>query len=233
VNRQLLQRQRPASPARASAPPPRSPARRAATGGSSPTPVRVLRRPLVLTLVAGGSVALGVVGWSLLSSPSDPAPGSAASVLVRPRTTQAPTPTASTSPTTQDSVPVTGRDPFGDEEPSASTGRATPPHVEPSPTPTASPTSVPAASPVATTNGAGSSATATVTVGPTYVGLYAWNGSRASFRVNARTYSVHVGTTFGPGLRFTAIVPGTPQCAKVQHSQDSLTLCPGQFTALP
>lgn len=186
----------------------------------------------MLALVAGGSVALGVVGWSLLSSPSDPAAGSVPSVLVRPRTTQsAATPTVGASPSTPDSVPATGRDPFDDEEPSVSTGRATAPHVEPSPTPTASPTSVPAPSPGATADGVGSS-TVTVTVGPTYVGLYAWNGSRASFRVNARTYSVHVGTTFGPGLRFTAVVPGTPECAKVQHGQDSFTLCPGQFTAL-
>jgi len=79
--------------------------------------------------------------------------------------------------------------------------------------------------------------TVTVTVtapgGPTYVGLYAWNGSRASIRVNARTYSVAVGTRFGPGLTFAAVVRGDPPCARVTHAKGSFTLCPGQVTALP
>ena len=66
-----------------------------------------------------------------------------------------------------------------------------------------------------------------------YVGFYAWNGARASFRVNARTYSYPVGTTFGPQLTFTSIVKGTPRCAKLSHQGKSFTLCPGQVVRLP
>jgi hypothetical protein len=66
-----------------------------------------------------------------------------------------------------------------------------------------------------------------------YVGFYAWNRQRASFRVNARTWSVPVGTTFGPRLTFTAVVPGVPRCARVQYKGDSFTLCPGQVVRLP
>jgi hypothetical protein len=75
--------------------------------------------------------------------------------------------------------------------------------------------------------------TVTSSGGPTYVGLYAWNGTRASFRVNTRSYSVGVGAHFGPGLAFAAIVPGQPSCARLTHAGNSLTLCPGEVAALP
>ena len=85
--------------------------------------------------------------------------------------------------------------------------------------------------------------TATATVTPTvtttapgsavYVGFYAWNRDRAAFRVNARAYTMPVGATFGPGLTFTAAVPGTPRCARLQHGTDRFVLCPGQVTRLP
>jgi hypothetical protein len=174
------------------------------------------------------------VAWALLSSSSGSATGVSSAVLARPKRTEATAPVTA-SPTGGDDgeVPQDGRDPFGDEDPAVSTGRATPPHAQPTPTP-AAPTSAPTSRPEADGTPTGSStATVTVTVAPTYVGLYAWNGSRASFRVNARTYSVAVGAGFGPGLRFTAVVQGTPRCARVQHGPDSLTLCPGQVTTLP
>jgi hypothetical protein len=79
----------------------------------------------------------------------------------------------------------------------------------------------------------GVTVTVTAPGGPTYVGLYAWNGSRASFRVNARTYSVPVGTRFGPDLRFTSVVRGDPPCARITHAKGTFTLCPGQVTTLP
>jgi hypothetical protein len=66
-----------------------------------------------------------------------------------------------------------------------------------------------------------------------YVGFYLWNGERASFRVNTRTYSKPVGSTFGPQLTFTSIVKGTPRCAKLSHQGKSFTLCPGQVVRLP
>jgi hypothetical protein len=195
--------------------------------------VGVLRRPLVLGLVAGACAVLGVLAWTVLRSSTDPTAGTAPSVLVRPGATQAPAPAAGSARTgDDDGVPLAGRNPFGDDGAIATTGPAIPPQVEPSPTPAAS--ASPASTSTASTSmdGAGSGATVTVTVGPTYVGLYGWNGSRASFRVNARAYSVRVGAAFGPRLRFTAVVPGTPRCAKVQHGQDTFTLCPGQFTTL-
>jgi hypothetical protein len=83
------------------------------------------------------------------------------------------------------------------------------------------------------------SVTPTVTVtapgSAIYVGFYAWNGNRASFRVNARTYSYPVGTTFGPQLTFTSIRSGTPRCAVVRYQPKSytFTLCPGQIVKLP
>ena len=66
-----------------------------------------------------------------------------------------------------------------------------------------------------------------------YVGFYAWNGNRASFRVNARTYSYPVGTTFGPQLTFTSIRSGTPRCAVLTYQARAFTLCPGQVVRLP
>jgi hypothetical protein len=101
---------------------------------------------------------------------------------------------------------------------------------------------VPTTFPVVTvTRTAAPTVTPTVTATTTapgsaiYVGFYAWNGSRASFRVNARTYSYPVGTTFGPQLTFTSIRAGTPRCAvlKYQAKSYSFTLCPGQVVRLP
>ncbi len=116
----------------------------------------------------------------------------------------------------------------------------TPPHV--AGTPTASPTTSPATRPTGQGLALGSRLAGArlgrpdrhrhghrPRDGPTYVGLYAWNGSRASFRVNARTYSVHLGVHFGPDLTFAAVVPGTPRCARVSGPKGSFTLCPGQF----
>ncbi len=230
---QLLPRQRPTAPSRRSAPAP-APTRasaRAAGGDAERRSGKVLRRPLVLGLVALASVALAGLGWTLLTAPADTTGTEAPSVMLRPRAAGPAKASPSTAVTTAtNDVPLAGRDPFADDEPAVPTAPTTPPHVEP----TAAATSAPTPSPTATAPaGRPGGATVTVTMSPTYVGLYAWNGSRASFRVNARTWSVHVGTTFGPGLRFTAVVPGTPECAKVQHGEDSFTLCPGQFTTLP
>ena len=232
----LLTRQRLQAPARAT-PTPARPSRPPAAAAQASTGVaRVLRRPLVLALVAGASAVLAMLAWALLSSPSDPSTGTSPSVLVRPRATTAPaTPTpASAGATEGGHAALSGRNPFGDEEASTPASPTTPADAEPSATANSAPTSAPAPAPTsARTSTAGASpATVTVTVGPTYVGLYAWNGDRASFRVNARSYSVHVGTSFGPGLRFTAVVAGTPRCAKVQHREDTFTLCPGQVTTV-
>jgi hypothetical protein len=174
--------------------------------------------------VAAGSALLAWLGWAVLTSvvtsSSDPASGAPSSALAAPRTTDAAPPvTAAPGRADEGDLPPSGRDPFGDAAAVVPTGRATP-----------DPTVMPGADGVAPSV---ARTTVTVTVAATYIGLYTWNGSRASFRVNARTYSVPVGTTFGPGLRFTAIVEGSPRCARVQHGEDTLTLCPGQVTALP
>ena len=76
-------------------------------------------------------------------------------------------------------------------------------------------------------------ATTTAPGSAIYVGFYAWNGSRASFRVNTRTYSYPVGTTFGPQLTFTSIRSGTPRCAVLTYQRKAFTLCPGQVVRLP
>jgi hypothetical protein len=209
----------------------------------SPTPTRVLRRPAVLALVAAGAVVVAGLGWMQLSSSGTDA---AASALVRAR--PAPTPaaggTATGSSTDSGDLPV-GRDPFAKEAAPVLTAPTTPPHVVATATPSPSgdaPTTQPGPtdsvttqpSPAATpSTDPGATVTVTAPGGSTYVGLYAWNGSRASFRVNARTYSVHVGTRFGPGLEFTTVVRGDPPCARVTHAKGSFTLCPGQVTTLP
>jgi hypothetical protein len=130
------------------------------------------------------------------------------------------------------------------------------PGTSPDAVPTTAPTTAPPASPQASgpvvpttfpvvtatvTRTASPSVTPTVTVTATapgsavYVGFYAWNGTRASFRVNARTYSYPVGTTFGPQLTFTSIRSGTPRCAVLEYQPKSyrFTLCPGQVVRLP
>src|SRR5205085_5669 len=114
VNRQLLPRQRAQTSARTarasagSSPPSsaassgRSSARSSARPSAGPSstatvatgPAGVLRRPLVLGLVAGACAVLGVLAWTVLRSPTDPTAGAAPSVLVRPRATQAPAPAA-------------------------------------------------------------------------------------------------------------------------------------------
>jgi hypothetical protein len=211
----------------------------------SPSPARVLRRPAVLALVAAGAVAVAGLGWTQLRS-SAAEDTVQASVLVRPRPASTPAPgaTAAATPTTQGDLLV-GRDPFSQEPAAAVTAPTTSPHVLETalPSPSGEPTTTQpgptdGALPQPSTSGAPSAAprvTVTVTApgSPTYVGLYAWNGSRASFRVNARTYSVPVGAHFGAGLTFTDVVRGDPPCARVTHAKGSFTLCPGQVTTLP
>ena len=208
----------------------------------TPAPTRVLRRPAVLALVAVAAVVLAGLGWTLLSSGSEPT--GTASTLLRPR---AGSPAVTPSPSLGATGPggTVPRNPFANQADPAVTAPTTPPHVVSTPaapgptggeTPRASATGT--ATPTSPATGGPSAApTVTVTVtnaaAPTYVGLYAWNGSRASFRVNARTYSVHVGTRFGPGLTFSAVVRGDPPCARVTHAKGSFTLCPGQVTTLP
>jgi hypothetical protein len=211
----------------------------------SPSPTRVLRRPAVLAVAAAGALAVAGLGWTQLrsSAADDIAP---ASVLVRPRPASTPG-TGATAPATaavQDDIAL-GRDPFAKEPAPVVTAPTTAPHVLATTLPSASgaisttqPGPTDGAVPQPSASGTPSAAprvTVTVTAagGPTYVGLYAWNGSRASFRVNARTYSVPVGTRFGPGLTFTAVVRGDPPCARVTHKKGSFTLCPGQVTTLP
>jgi hypothetical protein len=220
----------------------RTPRAAAALAQASPSTARVLRRPAVLALVAAGAVVVAVLGWTQLTSSGTDAVAPA-SVLVRPPAAATPgTGTTSTgAPTTQDEIAV-GRDPFANESAPADTPPTTSPHIvdatpsgdatTPQPVPT---DSVPTqASPGGTPSDApGVTVTVTATGGPSYVGLYAWNGSRASFRVNARTYSVAVGTRFGPGLTFASVVRGDPPCARVTHAKGSFTLCPGQVTTLP
>jgi len=214
----------------------------------------------VLALVSGGTVALAGLGWMLVRAPGS-APAEPSSVLLRPQASATASPTPTPSPTQDgnageaDGV-VTGRDPFGgDAAPAAtatmppSAGAATPatsPDAAPTTVPTASPQGgapgVPTSVPVVTatvTRTAAPSVTPTVTVtapgSAVYVGFYAWNGQRASFRVNARTYSYPVGTTFGPQLTFTSIRSGTPRCAVLEYQPKSytFTLCPGQVVRLP
>jgi hypothetical protein len=67
-----------------------------------------------------------------------------------------------------------------------------------------------------------------------YVGFYAWNGNKAAFRVNARAYTRAVGSTFGPQVRFTGIVPGNPRCTRLTYQDGTpFVLCPGQVVKLP
>jgi hypothetical protein len=201
-----------------------------------PARARVLRRPVVLVLVAACAAVLAGLGWTELSS-SGTDVGVAAGVLAGPHPASPSASAGGTAP----GVPSSGRNPFADRPAPVVTVPTTPPHV--AGTPTASPTTSPATRPTgkvspsaAGSPGASAAPTVTVTVTApataTYVGLYAWNGSRASFRVNARTYSVHLGVSFGPGLTFTAVVPGTPRCARVSGPKGSFTLCPGQFVTV-
>jgi hypothetical protein len=206
----------------------------------SPTAGRVARRPVVIAVVTIGATVVAGLAWAQLRSSGTGTAG-ATSVLVQPRPASTPG-TAATRrppPASGEDLPV-GRDPFAGVPAPAGTAPTTSPHVsEPSLPGTAQ--LAPTGSAVLQPSPSGTpSATPTVTVtvpapsgGPTYVGLYAWNGSRASFRVNARTYSVAVGTRFGPGLTFTAVVRGDPPCARVSDVKGSFTLCPGQVTALP
>jgi hypothetical protein len=155
----------------------------------------------------------------------------------------------------------TGRDPFaGDPANVAPTVQASPGSVVSgtpatlAASPDAAPTAVPPTSPQAgvpvaptsfpvvtqtVTRTASPTVTPTVTATTTapgsaiYVGFYGWNRSRASFRVNARTYSYPVGTTFGPQLTFTSIRPGTPRCAVLTYQRKAFTICPGQVVRLP
>jgi hypothetical protein len=194
---------------------------------------------VVIALVAVGAIVLAGLGWTQVHSSGTGAAG-AASGLVQPRSASTPgtTATQTSTPATGEELSV-GRDPFAKEPAPAVTVPTTPPHVVPtslpetterartgSIVPQPSPSGTPSAAPTVTV-------TVPTTAGPTYVGLYAWNGSRASFRVNARTYSVPVGTRFGPGLTFTAVVREDPPCARVTHAKGTFTLCPGQVTALP
>lgn len=198
----------------------------------------MVRRPAVIALVAIGAIVVAGLTWTRLHSSGIAAAG-AASALVPPR----PAATAGAAPQTSatasaEELPV-GRDPFAGAPASAVSAPATTPHVveKGAPeTPVLAPTesAVPRPSPSGTPSAAPAvTVTVTAATGPTYVGLYAWNGSRASFRVDALTYSVAVGAHFGPGLQFTAVVRGDPPCARVTHAKGSFTLCPGQVTALP
>ena len=249
--------------------------RRGAVPAATPAPAapqpaaRGFRRPAVLALVSGGTVALAGLGWMLVRAPG-PAPAEPSSVLLRPQASAAASPTPSPSPTADSTADdprdvAPGRDPFGgDSAPvdpttqapraAAVSGTAATPGTSPDAAPTTAPSTAPPASPRAGAPGVPTSVpvvTATVTrtappsVTPTvtvtapgsavYVGFYAWNGQRASFRVNARTYSYPVGTTFGPQLTFTSIRSGTPRCAVLEYQSKSytFTLCPGQVVRLP
>jgi hypothetical protein len=121
----------------------------------------------------------------------------------------------------------------------AATALTTAPTTAPTSAPTTAPTTAPAPVTVTTTVTRTAAPTVTPTVTMTapasavYVGFYLWNGEKASFRVNTRTYSKAVGSTFGPQLTFTSIVKGPPRCAKLRYQGKSLTLCPGQVVRLP
>jgi hypothetical protein len=197
-----------------------------AVRGTPPPPARVLRRPAVLALVAGGAAALAGLGWTFLSSSGTDA-GVAVAGFSRPAATpSSPAPVTTSASTAADRAEA--RNPFADQPAEAVTAPTTPPHVADT-TAAAEPSdaSIPAAA-------AAPAVTVTVTAPgtETYVGLYAWNGSRASFRVNARTYSVQVGARFGSGLVFKGVVGTSPRCAQVTYSGGSVTLCPGQVTSL-
>jgi hypothetical protein len=262
VSRQVLPRQRSATASRSrhGAVPAPAPGRQI----DPDQPAPVLRRPAVLALVAGATVALAGLGWMLVRTPGQ-VPAQDTSLVVPPRTA------AAGSPTPMPSVPGgyagdpedvgTGRDPFAGDPADVSPTTQTPPGsvapddpAAPATSPDAAPTAVPPPSPqggvpaapttfpVVTqtvTRTASPTVTPTVTATTTapgsaiYVGLYAWNGSRASFRVNTRTYSYPVGTTFGPQLTFTSIRSGTPRCAVLTYQRKSFTLCPGQVVRLP
>ena len=198
----------------------------------TPAPTRVLRRPVVLALVAAAAVVVGGLAWTLLAPSGGDLP-SPASALLRPRAASpAATPGGSTTPADA----AGGRNPFAVAPAPSVTAPTTSPHVEVTTSPaatTATGAPVPATSPASPSAAPTVTVTVTAPAAPTYVGLYAWNGSRASFRVDARTFSVHVGTRFGPGLTFASVVRGDPPCARVSYAKGGFTLCPGQVTTLP
>jgi hypothetical protein len=199
--------------------------RTGATAGSGTTqaPAGVLRRPIVIALVAGGAVVVAGLGWTFLSSSGTTA-DVPASGLVRPSASARPSSAIETAAAAEPTTGAVSRDPFADEAaPSVTAPTTSPPPLSTGPTASEA---APAKAPPPVT------VTVTATDGPTYVGLYAWNGSRASFRVNARAYSVAVGAHFGTGLQFTAVVPGRPKCARLTHGGDSFTLCPGQVATV-
>jgi hypothetical protein len=260
VSRQVLPRQRSAAATRTRRGTGPAAVHRAPVAPDQPG--QVLRRPAVLALVAGATVALAGLGWMLVRTPGQPVQDT--SVLLPPGTATAGTPTP--SPTggsyAGDAAGVTtGRDPFAGGPAAGARTTPAPPGsavsgtpATPGTSPDAAPTAVPPTSPQGSlpvapttfpvvtqtvTRTASPSVTPTVTATTTapgsaiYVGFYAWNGSRASFRVNARTYSYPVGTTFGPQLTFTSIRSGTPRCAVLTYQRKSFTLCPGQVVRLP
>ncbi len=243
MSRQLLPRQRTELPARGrnGTPTPAAPAPAAPAGSA-----RLLRRPAVLALVACAAAVLAGLAWTLVRTPGE-ATAENASALVRPAATTAATPTPTPTPTRRSAEVPSGapsaRDPFGGEP--APGGPSTRPPADtvasgtaaPATAPTATPAASPAPGVVTTTVTARPAATPTVTMtapgSAVYVGLYLWNGDRASFRVNARTYSKPVGSTFGPQLTFARIVEGTPRCARLTYQGKAFTLCPGQVVELP
>ena len=123
------------------------------------------------------------------------------------------------------------RDPFLNGPAPKVTASTTSPHVVDTATPSDPAPATAASSTVTVTVTAPAGATTSPGTA-TYVGLYAWNGGRASFRVNARTYSVTVGTRFGPGLTFASVVGTNPRCARVTYASGDVTLCPGQVVPL-
>jgi hypothetical protein len=209
----------------------------------------------VLALVAGATVVLAGLGWALVRAPGDVAAPSA-SVLVRPRAAASlaptPLPTGAGDPGAVAADAVPGRDPFGSDAAVAATAQQPPDAMAPdtlATSPGISPDAAPVVPPVIPTGSPGGVPAVTHTAAPTvpptvtvtttapgsavYVGFYAWNGDRASFRVNARTYSYPVGSTFGPQLTFTSIRSGTPRCAVLKYQGRAFTLCPGQVVRLP
>lgn len=259
MTRQLLPRQGTQLPAPGRA---RAPGGTAAPPPAPPATSRRLRRPAVLALVAAATVVLAGLGWALVKTPQE-VPADNASVLLRPRASTSPSPTVLPS-VTPTGAPRSGagqagapgsRDPFGGS-PAATVGVTSPGSVSgttpagAAPAVTTTVTTAPSEPAVTTTATVTSTVTSTVTrtsaptVTPTvtmtapgtavYVGFYAWNGNKASFRVNARTQSKVVGSTFGPQLTFTAIVPGTPRCARLTYRGGTpFVLCPGQVVKLP
>jgi hypothetical protein len=187
-------------------------------GGTAPAPAAPPRRGLRPVLVVAGAalaVAGAIVGFVLLNpAGGGDATGSAVTPGVhRTAGTSAPT----TASRTALPALVSGRNPFVlPSGAAAGTGTAT--SASDAATGTAD-------SANGTAPAAGSTPTPTPTATPTFVGLYGFTGSNATFWVNDTRYQVSEGSSFA-GFTYTS--KSSSGCANVTRSGTTTAICAGE-----